>query len=391
MNRPYATAGTSSGVPPVMFLGDHFGYSSGVVHGVTIYFLNVLPALAAAGLDITACFLREPHPAAAELQGCGIEPVFLSAHPLDPLVVFRVVRLARQRGCGIIHAAGIKATLVGRIVARMVGAEVVIHVHDHIYPPPAMSKLHRLLSRPTDTGLSVSKSVIEVVVNGYHVPSERCHVIYNGIRLDLLRNPMPAARSSRRAEFHIRDDANVVTMIGRMHPIKGHRGMLEIMARIVEACPDTVLLLVGDGPERSACEALAVELGLQANVRFVGQRGDIPELLAASDLVVVPSHSEGLGLTAVEALAAGKPVVAYGIEGLREVVSHDSDGILVDSGDREGFARAVVKLLRDPALRERYGRTGAVSAHRFSLERHVAALLGCYREIAGAAVVAGEQ
>ena len=374
-------AGAKVPVPSVMFLGDHFGYPSGVMHGVTSYFLNVLPALSAAGVDITACFLRDPHPAAAALRGSGIEPLFLSASPLDPFVVSRVASVAKERGCRIIHGCGIKATLVARLVARMVGASAIIHVHDLLYPKLLVSALHRAFSRSTDTGLCVSEAVRDVAINGYHVPPDRCRVVYNGIRIDAMRRVASDARSSLRKELQVADAADVIAMIGRMHPVKGHRGMVQMMPSILRSRPGTVLLLVGDGPERPACEALAARLGVQDHVRFLGQRTDIPELLSASDLVVMPSQSEGLGLAAIEALAAGKPVVAYGVSGLREVVSNDRDGKLVAAGDQNAFARAVVTLLEDRQLRESYSQYATVAAERFALERHIETLLSCYREI----------
>ena len=334
------------------------------------------------------CFLREPHPAAAGLRDFGIEPLFLSASPLDPFVVSRVASVAKERGCRIIHGCGIKATLVARLVARVIGASAIIHVHDLLYPNLFVRALHRAFSRSTDTGLCVSEAVREVAINGYHVRPDRCRVAYNGIRIDAMRRVASDARSSLRKELQVGDAADVIAMIGRMHPVKGHRGMVQMMPSILRSRPGTVLLLVGDGPERAACEALAAQLGVQGQVRFLGQRTDIPELLSASDLVVMPSQSEGLGLAAIEALAAGKPVVAYGVSGLREVVSNDRDGKLVAAGDQNAFARAVVTLLEDRQLRESYGQYAMVAAERFTLERHIETLLSCYREIdADASVV----
>lgn len=378
-----AGASTSTELPRVLFLGDHFGYPSGVAHGATTYMLNVLPSLVAAGVDITVCFLREEHPAAAPLRGSRAEPIFLSAHPLNPFVVFRVAKIARQRGCGLIHAAGLKATLVARIIAPMVGAKALLHVHDLTYPKRGLSALHRWFSKAPDSGLCVSQAAREVGIKGYHVSPERCHVLYNGIRLDVARKAAPEARASCRAELQIAADANVITMIGRMHRVKGHREMLQMMVSILRACPNTVLLLVGDGPERSACERLVAQLGLQAHVRFVGHRSDVPELLAASDLVLMPSHSEGLPYAAIEGLAVGKPVVAYAVGGIPEVVSADSDGVLAESGNQAKFVEAVVMLLGNQELRETFGRRGKIAAERFSLDRHIAGLLKLYREIAG--------
>jgi glycosyltransferase involved in cell wall biosynthesis len=375
-------------LPPVLFLADHLGYPSGVAHGLTTYFLNVLPALVRAGVDVTACFLREPHPAVAQLEGSGVEPVFLAAHPLNPFVAIEVARLARRERCRIIHASGVKATLVARIVGRLIGAEVIVHVHDLVYPARGVRALHRLFSRTTDLGMCVSRAVEDVAAEGYHVSRKRLRVVYNGIELDHVRNIAPDARAAIRAELGIPAAAGVLALVGRIYPVKGHRAMLRMMARIARHCPETHLALVGDGPDRAACEALSSELGLQSRVHFLGHRDDVPLVLAAADIVVVPSESEGLCLAAIEGLAAGKPVVAYAVGGLPEVVSDRKDGRLIAAGNQDEFVQAVVGLLQDPMLRATYGGVGTQAAEKFSLERHVNALLRCYGEVEGAALPA---
>jgi len=369
-------------LPSILILGDHFGYADGVVHGVTTYYLNVLPALVARGVDLHACFLREPHPAAAALNTQGIETLFLSASKWNFLVAFEVAAIIRRYRCHVVHAAGLKATVVGRAAARMTGAEVIVHAHDLLYPNVVVGALHRTFARSSDMGLGVSNAVLEVLANGYHVEPQRCRVLHNGIPLEHVRSVSPAARSRIRAELGVPAESGVIAMIARMHPIKGHASMLRIMACAVRSIPSLVLVLAGDGPERAACEALVVELGLQGNVRFLGSRTDIPDLLAASDVVVVPSKSEGLSLVAIEAAAAGRPVVAFDIGGLPDVVSDGVNGYLIKPGDEEGFAKALLDLFGNPQRRAEFGAAALVGVDHFSLENHVDDLLKCYRELA---------
>jgi L-malate glycosyltransferase len=370
-------------MPKVLFLGDHFGYASGVVHGSTTYNLTVVPAVVAAGVDVTACFLRGPHPAAQAFHDAGIETLFLAAHPLDPLVVPKVATIARQRGCRVIHSAGIKGTLVARIVAPRVGAGTIVHVHDENMPRGPIKLLHRAFSRPTDIGMCVSASAQQVAIDGYAIRPDRARVLHNATDLEKFRAALES-RAAWRLEIGVSETAPVIALIGRMYPVKGHKGMLEIMAEVVRRCPDAVLLVIGDGPERADCEALAARLEIGSQVRFLGQRLDVPELLAATDVVAIPSLSEGLPIAAIEAQAAGKPVVAYRVGGLPEVVNDGSDGMLIAPGEQSAFARALVQLLADPGLRDAYGRAAAVSVERFGVARHVEALLDLYREAAPA-------
>lgn len=365
-------------LPPVMILADHIGYAGGVRHGVTTYLLHVLPLLAAAGLDMTVCFLRAPHAAAAELRARGIRPVFLGAGKWDPTVPLRIASLARRKGVRLLHATGVKGTLAARIAARLTGARTLLHVHD-LNDPGAVSALQRLAAQPTDAAVCVSQAVRELTVSRYHVRPERVRVIRNGIPLAALRRAGAGARNRVRSELEIEPGRPVLAIIGRLHPVKGHRALLEMLPSIVRSCPRALLLVIGDGPERPACEQLARNLGLSDHVRFLGRRGDVPRLLSGIDLVLMPSQSEGLGLAAIEALAAARPVIAFAAGGLPEVVVDGVNGRLVPPGDGQAFAGAVIETLRDPGRRFSYARGAASSADRFGIETHVQRLVDCYR------------
>ncbi len=365
-------------LPPVMVLADHFGYADGVRHGVTTYLVHVLPLLARAGVDLTVCFLRAPHAAAAELRALGIRPVFFDAGKWDPTVALRVAALARRNGVRLLHATGIKGTLVARIAARLIGARTLLHVHD-LNDPGAVNVLQRLFAQPTDAAVCVSEAVRELTVSRYHVTPARVRVARNGVPLEALRSAGAGARSRVRAELGIEPGRPVLAIVGRMHPVKGHRALLRMLPTIVRSCPRALLLVIGDGPERAACEALARSLGMSQHVRFLGRRVDVPRLLGAIDLLLMPSQSEGLGLAAIEALAAARPVVAYAVGGLPEVVVDGLNGRLVPPEDPEAFAAAVVETLRDPGKRFSYARGAVSSSRRFGLQAHVQRLIDCYR------------
>jgi glycosyltransferase involved in cell wall biosynthesis len=366
-------------LPPVMVLADHFGYAGGVRHGVTTYLLHVLPLLAGAGVDLTVCFLRAPHAAAAQLRARGIRPVFLDAGKWDPTVALRIAALARGNGVRLLHATGVKGTLAARIAARLIGARTLLHVHDLNDPGAALSRLQRLAARPTDAAVCVSEAVRELTVSRYHVPPARVRIARNGVPLQALRSAAARERSRVRVELGIEPGRPVLAIIGRMHPVKGHRALLSMLPAILAGCPRALLLVIGDGPERDPCEALARSLGVAQHVRFLGRRVDVPRLLAGIDLVLMPSQSEGLGLAAIEGLAAARPVIAFAVGGLPEVVIDGLNGRLVPPGDREAFAAAVLETLRDPGRRFAYARGAAASARRFGLEAHVQRLIGCYR------------
>jgi glycosyltransferase involved in cell wall biosynthesis len=385
---PWATAPRPSEVqapplvtdlPPIMVLADHIGYAGGVRHGVTTYLMHVLPLLAAAGVQMTVCFLRGPHAAAADLEAQGIRPVFLNAGKWDPTVALRIAALARSKGVRLLHATGVKGTLAARIAARLTGARTLVHVHDLNDPGAVISALQRLAAKPTDAAVCVSQAVHELAVRRYHVRPERVCVARNGIPLEALRRAGAGARSRVRAELGIEPGRPVLAIIGRMHPVKGHRALLTMLPAIVRSSPRALLLVIGDGPERASCEELTGRLGLSQHVRFLGKRSDVPRLLAGIDLVLMPSQSEGLGLAAIEALAAARPVIGFAVGGLPEVVVDGLSGRLVPPRDNDAFAAAVIETLCDPGRRFSYARGAASSAGHFGVEAHVQRLIDCYR------------
>jgi glycosyltransferase involved in cell wall biosynthesis len=159
-------------------------------------------------------------------------------------------------------------------------------------------------------------------------------------------------------------------MVARMnHRYKNHSGFLRIAAQIHQRMPDVEFLLVGDGPLRQELEREAASLGLGASAIFLGDRQDMPAVLASLDVAILTSDSESLSNVILEAMAAGLPVVAYSVGGNSELLGHQR-GPLIPAGNETSFADAVEKLLADSALRAQLGRNALQFAQEnFSLDR----------------------
>ena len=367
----------------VLIVADHLGYPGGVWHGVTTYFIEVLPALVRAGVDLKVLYLREPHPAVDILRERGISPVFLSAARANPFVALQVAAMARRRGCTVMHAMGIKATLMARIASHLAGTRTILHLHDLIVPGGVVGHLQRTFARPSDMAVCVSGAAVPIAVRSYGVNPGRVRVIHNGIELKRFANVPAGTRQRLHGALGISPERRVLLLVGRMHRVKGHREMLQAMPAIVRECPDALLLVAGDGPERAACETIVAQAGLGRHVMFLGQRRDIPELLHACDLLVIPSQSEGLPIAAIEAHAAGRPVVGFDVGGVGEVVQDGVTGRVVPAADLAALADATTSLLKDAPTRAAYGDAARRVARSFGLDAHVRSLIGCYREIAG--------
>jgi glycosyltransferase involved in cell wall biosynthesis len=176
--------------------------------------------------------------------------------------------------------------------------------------------------------------------------SRPIHVIPYGV------DPLPAAARRERP-----DGEFVVTCVGRLSPQKGQADLIEAMARLLPAAPGASLLLAGTGPDEAGLRAKACQLGLEHRVEFLGlvTRPELPGLFARTDVVALPSYWEGLPVALIEALAAGKPIVASDAGGSSELVRHGENGLIVPAGDIEALSASLLQLARDPALRDRMG------------------------------------
>ncbi|MEX2494686.1 MAG: glycosyltransferase [Woeseia sp.] len=363
----------------VLFLADHLGTADGGVHGVTTYLLDVLPALLSAGMEVGACFLREEHPAAQRLREKGVSVRFLGSRRFDFLVLREVDAIVRREGWNVLHCTQFRASLIGRAVARIrQGTRAILHLHDLTMPPPAIRLMNRIVANREDVGLCVSRAARELAVRGYCIAPERVRVLYTGIDTTRFRPLSPAAKAAIRGELGIPAAAAMLCLVGRFQPVKGQRDMMPILEKIAARRRDCVLLFVGSGPDLPVCEALAEKLGVTGNVRFVGHRDDAPRLLAAADVAVVPSRSEGLSRFAIEANLCGLPVVAFASGGLTEALADDRCGELVCPGDFEAFAAAVMRALQAAGSASSADARVRSASARFGLAAHLQSLRACY-------------
>jgi glycosyltransferase involved in cell wall biosynthesis len=190
--------------------------------------------------------------------------------------------------------------------------------------------------------------------------NSKVRVIYNSIRADRFGHSTNLLKS-----FGVEDDRVVIGTIGRLLPVKGHRYLLESLARVRREIPKICCMLIGDGPERVSLMQLAERLELGNAVRWIGARADIENFLPYFRVLIMPSVSEAFGIAAAEALLCGVPVVASDVGGLSEVVDEGVTGYLVPPADPEALARSILALLGDEVRARDMGRIGRERAGRF--------------------------
>ena len=362
----------------LLFLSDHLGYADGVTTGATTYFQTVLPELTAQGIDVRACFLRERHSVAEALENRGVQPVFLNRGKWDPCALFDLLRMIDRDQSDIVHAAGMKGILLGRAAGHIRGRKVITHLHDTSVPGTMFRLLHQAMAGWTDRCLVISEAVGKLARERFGISPDRVTVLYNGIDLEKYRNVASNARERIRMEFRLPSTAPVLAVIGRLSPEKGQAFFLPWLPELLRTHPDAQVLIVGEGPTKAECEAILSKSGTSASVRFTGQRSDIPDILAAVDVLVIPSLMEGLSFCALEAMAAGRPVAAFRVGGIPELISHDRTGVLAPERDGAALVSQIRRLLDDEGLRSSAVAEARTFVQRFSIQSHVQDLIAVY-------------
>jgi glycosyltransferase involved in cell wall biosynthesis len=226
-----------------------------------------------------------------------------------------------------------------------------------------------------DRYIAVSEGVARRLRARLAVPDRKIQIIHNGVEVGgFAREVEPRFRAALAGDA----ERPIVLTVGRLDAQKGHAYLLAAAADI----PDALFVFVGEGRERSALEAQARALGVAERVRFLGHRDDVPDLLAACDVFVLPSRYEGLPLSVLEAMAAARPVVATAIEGTDEIVRHGETGLLVPPAAPSALAEAIRAVLADRALATRMGQAGRARVGReFSMSRMIDEVTGVYDEL----------
>jgi len=292
-----------------------------------------------------------------------------------PGALRRLQRLLAEQKPDVVQTFLFHANVIGRIAARRAGVR---HVVSGLRVAERHKRWHlwgdRLTAGLVDRHVCVSRAVARFSAEHARLPADRLVVIPNGIDPDRY----PAARRADLSSCGLPAGRRAVTYVGRLDRQKGVRWLVESAPRWLERLPDSDLLLVGKGPEQRALEAACRRRGIADRVHLAGWRSDVPEILAASELLVLPSMWEGMPNVVLQAMAGRLPVLATDVEGVRELLGPAADAQVVRYGDTQAFAEKLVALLSNPSLASELGHQNRQRvADRFSLARMVAA----YQEV----------
>ena len=361
------------------------------VGGAEMHLLAQVRGQSARGHAPSVAFLKGHGTLERDFRAAGAREVVRLA--LGPSFPWRLARLAR--GADVLHTHLLKAdmavaasTLVVGGRARLVSSK---HNDEQVLRRPLVSRVHGFLGNLPQRTIVLSDHVGRFIAEHGRVDPRKLVRIYYGLDpapFEAAAQADAAERTRLRASLGFAPADVLLVCVARFAPQKAHDVLLSAFARAREREPRLALLLVGDDPfgdNRRKAEALAAQLALGARCVFAGIRRDVPALLAASDVFVMSSLWEGLGLVFLEAMAARLPVVSTRVSAIPEVVREGETGLLVPPADAEALSEALLALCADPALRRRMGERGAARVRQaFGLERMVEETLEVYRSLPSA-------
>jgi len=295
----------------------------------------------------------------------------------------RMASLFRAYRPDVVHTRN--WTCIDAIIgARLAGVPVVIHgEHGRGASDPDgtnkfQRRVRRLLNPLVTEFVTVSRDLAQWLAADVGIPSAKVTHIYNGVDTDTFS---PGDRHEARKALGLPEARIVIGTVGRLDPVKDHRGLIEAFGRLAQR-HDARLLIVGDGPCRAELEQLIIELALSSRVHLLGERDDIPQVLRALDIFTLPSLGEGISNAILEAMATGLPVVATRVGGNPELVQDGVTGFLVARRSADALAAALLRYVEDSLLVRRHGDAGRMRVlDTFSLSRMFAAYGDLYSRI----------
>ncbi len=383
---------------------NHTSRMSGAEHSL-LDLLGGLPEVVSA---VVAC---PPGPLADAARGRGVDwhrlPAFEASLRLHPLhtpaglaglttAALVVARLANRIGADLVHGNSVRSALIASLARRLGGPPTIAHVRDRLPPGRVSTLTLRAIAGGASGVLANSRYTRDGVLQAVAGREASVRVVYSPV--DTARfDPDHVDPSESRARLNLAQTAPVLAVVGQLTPWKGQDDAVRILAHLKHKHPDARLLLVGSATFTGRAtrydnqayvrrlHALIESEGVRGEAVLLGERDDIPAVLRAVDLLLVPSWEEPFGRTVVEGMSMKVPVVATSVGGPAEIVRAGVDGLLLEPRRPERWAEAIESLLGQPDRLGQMGASGRARAlARFSLSAHVDAVLAAYREVAGA-------
>lgn len=300
----------------------------------------------------------------------------------EPFSFMRIMSLIRKYRINVVHAYEPKSAFWAMIGANLLKVPGKIYtVHLPCFTPYwketglrwARDKIRFLrdtfTSHMADRIIAVSEEIRTEKIERQHIPPEKVVTILNGVDTDIFSSKSDDCNYTR-ARFNIPNGVPTIGVVARLEPHKGHGYLIQAMPAVIDAVPETRLLVIGEGWCEQEVRKAVSNKGLERHIIFTGFQGDMPSVLSGLDIVVLPSLYESTNLSLIEAMLMEKPVVASAIPSHMQMIQDGVNGLLVRPADIESLAKAMIKLLKDRRLaRVMAGKAREVALQRFTLDR----------------------
>jgi glycosyltransferase involved in cell wall biosynthesis len=337
----------------VLQVCDHLGWDGSRMHGVKRLFAWMIPRFDRSRFNVSLVSLRKKDLSEETLESLGVDIEYLHRSRFDPATLPALLKIIDRRKVDILHLHGYGATTFGRLAGAMRRLPVILHEHANLTSTPWFQKIaDKALAPYTDLAIAVSKSTADFVGHARLLPPERIKVVYLGAPLEEFGRPRSADElAAARASIGASPGDFAIGTITRLHDSKGNDYLIDAAAQVVARHPRARFFLAGEGPLRPALEAQAASHRLGDRFVFLGFQRDVAQTLSAFDLNVFPSLWEGTPLTAFEALAMGKAIVATDADGLLDILERDVTAWIVPRRDAARLADAIVHAIDSPEER----------------------------------------
>ncbi len=367
--------------------------------GPETYLLDLLYGIDSYSFNVTiACIIDPRNPSQLFMEELKNRNIHLKAieikNRFDIKDIYIISKIINRYNIHILHTHDARSDVTGLLISRMYGIPIISFAHGWLNWVSAFSKerLYAYLEAlvvSLSNGIVVASRHMERDLMEKRVPQAKINYIPYGI--DTKKFNVNHQRNHIRKEFNIRPDSPLIGTVGRFHPWKGQKYFLEAAKVVGEKCPEARFLIVGEvafdehKQYRQDLLDLTQTLNLEDKVIFTGSRKDIPQIMNAIDLFVLPSLREPFGIVIIEAQACGKPAIGTSVGGIPEAIKEGNTGMLVRPGDSKGLARAILSLLSNRKKMQMMGAAGRKRVEElFSTERMIERTKQLYRMIARA-------
>ena len=327
------------------------------------------------------CSITDRMHMAPYFEKIGIKTISLGlSNKTDIFVAWRLRKILNQHSPDVLHTYLFHGNLLGRIIGSLAAIPVIVSSERTIGQANSFARILTRLTNPLAQAVEVNSTAVQQsVVQHLGTPKCKIRIIRSGFDINGLAKTNPS--TNIKEELDLPNSSQIVLIAGRLRTVKGIDYGLKAFSKFLQVIPDTHLLIAGDGEERRNLEILCGSLNIQDNVHLLGVRSDLPAILNMSDALLLPSLTEGFPRIAVEAAAAGCPIVATNVGGTPEIVQDGQTGMLVEVKNTKQMAGALINIFQNSKLRSQIIDGGLQKSKEFTIESYVNSLQSMYLEL----------